>query len=321
MPALDLTVKGIAVLRVLSAFVPQVGVDGTADVDVRVGGTTSTPEMSGTITLSDAQIALASPRVVISDLSGPIALSVNRIDLRGLSGSANGGSVTIDGGFVLNGTELVDGDSMSGGRMAIGIHGLRSEVTRSTYDVGGPTPVLSGDVRVQRSAYTQPISLAALARASNSATAVRPIGAESPLERLQLNITVTTVEDIRVDNNYGRFEGGAQLRIVGTAAQPGMSGQVTLREGGRIYAIGRTFTLSRGSISFTDLNRIRPDLDIQAVTRVSNLGDVTMTLQGTPDRFEFELSSENNASQEEIIRRCSAAACRRQRAGAFRATC
>ena len=303
MPALDLTVKGIAVLRVLSAFVPQVGVDGTADVEVRVGGTTSTPEMSGTITLSDAQIALASPRVVISDLSGPIALSGNRIDLRGLSGSANGGSLTIDGGFVLNGTELVDGDVyVQAAGMAIEYPtGLRSEVDALvTYDVGGPTPVLSGDVRVQRSAYTQPLSLAALARASNSATAVRPIGAESPLERLQLNITVTTVEDIRVDNNYGRFEGGAQLRIVGTAAQPGMSGQVTLREGGRIYAIGRTFTLSRGSISFTDLNRIRPDLDIQAVTRVSNLGDVTMTLQGTPDRFEFELSSENNASQEEI---------------------
>ena len=178
--------------------------------------------------------------------------------------------------------------------------GLRSEVDALvTYDVGGPTPVLSGDVRVQRSAYTQPLSLAALARANNAAT-VRPIGGESALDQLRLNINVTTVEDIRVDNNYGRLEGGAQLRIVGTAAQPGMSGQVTLREGGRIYAIGRTFTLSRGSISFTDLNRIRPDLDIQAVTRVSNLGDVTMSLQGTPDRFEFELSSENDASQEEI---------------------
>ena len=61
-----------------------------------------------------------------------------------------------------------------------------------------------------------------------------------------------------------------------------MSGQVTLREGGRIYAAGRTFTLTGGTISFTDLTRIQPDMNIQAETRVSNIGNVTLSLQGTP---------------------------------------
>ena len=186
--------------------------------------------------------------------------------------------------------------------------GCRSEVDALLiYNVKAATPVLSGDVRVQRAAYTQPISLAALARANNSAT-VRTLGGDSPLEQLRLNINVTTVEDIRIDNNYGRLEGSAQLRIVGTAAQPGMSGQVTLREGGQVYAVGRTFRLERGTISFTDLNRIRPDLDVRAITRVANLGDVTMTLQGTPDRIEFDLTSEENASREEIATALWAAA-------------
>ena len=257
-PALNLTVEGVAVLRVLSAFVPSLGVDGTADVNLRVGGTTSNPDLSGTVTLADAEVALTSPRIVLSDLSGPIALSANRIELRGLSGSANGGNLTIDGGFVLHGTEIVGGEvyvQVLG--MAVEYpRGLRSEIDALlTYDVGETPPILRGDVRVQRSSYTSPISLAALARA-NAGTTVRGAAAEpSALENLRLNVTVTTVEDVRVDNNYGRFEGAAQVRIVGTAARPGMSGQATLQEGGRIYAAGRTFTLTAGNISFTDLTR------------------------------------------------------------------
>jgi len=303
-PALNLSVEGVAVLRVLSAFVPGLGVDGTADVDLRVRGTPDRPNLAGSVTLASAEVALSSPRIVLSELSGPITLSENRIELRSLTGSANGGMLTIDGGFVLDGAQVVDGEVYV---QAVGMaveypRGLRSEIDALlTYDIGEATPILRGDVRVQRSSYTDPISLAALARA-NSAATVRGGGPESALENLRLNVAVTTVDDIRIDNNYGRFEGSAQLRIVGTAARPGMSGQVTLREGGRVYAAGRTFTLTGGTISFTDLSRIQPDLNIQAETRVANIGSVTLTLQGTPDRFEFDLTAPDSpqSSREEI---------------------
>jgi len=303
-PALNVTVQGLAVLRVLSAFVPGVGIDGTAEVDLHVGGTPGAPDLSGSVTLVSTELALATPRLVISDLSGPITLGANRIELRGLTGSANGGSLTIDGGFVLAGTDIADGEiHVQAVGMAVEYpRGLRSEVDALlTYDIGEATPILRGDVRVQRSSYTDPISLAALARA-NSAATVRPATGESALEELRLDIAVTTVDDMRVDNNYGRFESGAQLRIVGTAARPGMSGQVTLREGGRIYVAGRTFTLTGGTIAFTDLTRIQPDMNIQAQTRVSGIGNVTLSLQGTPDRFEFDLTSDDNpqVSRDEI---------------------
>jgi outer membrane protein insertion porin family len=303
-PALNVTVQGLAVLRVLSAFVPNVGIDGTAEVDLHVGGTPGAPDLSGTVTLVDAELALAAPRIVVSELSGPVTLGANRIELRGLTGSANGGSLTIDGGFVVTGTDIADGEvHVQAVGMAVEYpHGLRSEVDALlTYDIGEATPILRGDVRVQRSSYTDPISLAALARA-NSAATVRSATGESALDGLRLDVAVTTVDDMRVDNNYGRFDSGAQLRIVGTAARPGMSGQVTLREGGRIYVAGRTFTLTGGTISFTDLTRIQPDMNIQAQTRVAGIGSVTLSLQGTPDRFEFDLTAEDNpqVSREEI---------------------
>jgi autotransporter translocation and assembly factor TamB len=292
----------VAVLRVLSAFVPSLGIDGTADVDVRVGGTVDRPDLSGGIDLNNAGIALASPRLVVSELSGPIRLDGRRVELRGLTGLANGGSLVVDGGLVIDGPTIASGEIyVQASGMAVEYpRGLRSEIDALlTYDLGGAAPGLTGDVRVQRSAYTSAVSLAALAR-GGGAPSLGPAAGRSTLDDLRLNINVTTVDDIRVDNNYGRFEGGAQLRIVGTAGEPGMTGRVTLREGGTIYAVGRTFTLERGTISFTNLNRLEPDLDIQARTRLAGQGDVTMTVQGTPERLSFDLTSENQGSQEEI---------------------
>ena len=176
--------------------------------------------------------------------------------------------------------------------------GLRSEIDGLvTYTMDDAGPLLTGDVRVLRSSYTNPISLAALARAS---TTTGPVATRSALDDLRLNVSITTVEDMRVDNNYGRFEGGAQVRLVGTVGEPGLTGRATLREGGTVYVAGRTFTLNRGAISFTNLERIEPDLDIQAQTRVSGQGDVTLTVQGTPERLTVDLASTEQGTPEEI---------------------
>ena len=75
---------------------------------------------------------------------------------------------------------------------------------------------------------------------------------------------MTTSDDMTVDNNYGRLEAGANLRVVGTVASPGMDGRITLREGGEIFLAGRTFRITRGDISFTDLRRIHPEFNIAA---------------------------------------------------------
>ena len=131
-PTLDLRVSGIAVLRVLSAFVPTVAIDGTAEVDVRVAGTVAAPNLSGSIDLDSAEVALASPRLVISELSGPVTFEGARVELRGLSGSANGGLLVIDGGLVLVGPDIGDGEFYV---QAQGVaveypEGLRSEIDR-----------------------------------------------------------------------------------------------------------------------------------------------------------------------------------------------
>ncbi|MGE3276520.1 MAG: translocation/assembly module TamB domain-containing protein [Vicinamibacterales bacterium] len=302
-PALDVAATGTADLRVLTPFLPDVTMGGTADLDVRVGGTVADPAVNGDVALDAVQLGLRTPRFLVSDLSGPISLDGRRIGFNGIAGSANGGRIRLDGAFTL------DGMVPSGGQLITELRsvaleypdGFRSEsdglLTLAPEDNGGW--LLTGDVRVQRASYRENLSLAALATGNRARTTT--VGERSALEDFRLNIFVVTVDDILVDNNYGRLQANAALRVVGTAADPALTGRVTLEEGGQVYLAGNTLQVERGTISFTDPTRIQPDLDLQLQTRASGQ-QITLSLSGTPDQLSVDVANQTDPqmSNEEV---------------------
>lgn len=290
--ALDLELRGTADLRILSAFAPMAAIGGVAEIEMGVGGTPQTPIFSGKIGISRAEVAIREPRIVIDDLNGTIALDGQRVVFDAFHGTANGGGLTLDGGFLLEGvrpargglTVVLDGAALEYPQ------GLQSEVNAiATIRPDTPGWSIVGDVIVERSAYTQTISLAALV-AARDADAPSALDSETWQDQLRLNLWVTTLADIVVDNNYGRFEATAALRVVGTVAEPVLNGRITLIEGGEIYLAGNTFYIERGSISFTNPFRIVPEFDVQLRTLVRGT-DITLTLDGPIDRLRTDVRS------------------------------
>jgi outer membrane protein insertion porin family len=292
--ALDLGIKGKSDLRVLSAFFPTIGFDGIGDIDAKVTGTLNAPRVNGSVNLDDAELAIADPRLLISDVSGPVTLSGDTIVVENLRGSANGGTLVMDGRLQLSGLEL-NGGVMNIQAQGVAMEyprGLRSEIDALlAFRPEGLAPTLTGDVRVRQGSYTEAITLSSLATRGGSVAPALGLQEEpSYLDKIRLNVSVTTDEDLVMDNNYGRLEAGAAVRLVGTVAEPGLDGRVTLREGGQLFLAGRTFRITRGDISFTDLHRIEPEFDIAAETHIAP-HDVTMTLTGTVDKPSLELST------------------------------
>lgn len=296
-PPLDLNVKGLIDLRILSALTSTLAFDGNADVDTRIGGTVAMPQFDGRIALDGAEVAVADPRLLLSDLTGAIELKGTTAVFDGVRGLANGGALALDGSLV------VDGATLSGGALNIQAQGVAIEIPKGlrseldallTFRPDARTPTLTGDIRIAQGAYTETITLAALARQAAMAVPVGPVTESPLLDRLQLNLAVTTTDDIVVDNNYGRLAAEVAVRVVGTVAQPGMDGRVTLQEGGEIFLAGRTFRITRGDISFTDRRHIHPEFNIAAETQINTSeGNVTLTLTGTLERPTIDLTSEN----------------------------
>ena len=78
------------------------------------------------------------------------------------------------------------------------------------------------------------------------------------LERVRFNVDVDTATPILVDNNLARAEVDADLRVVGTPYEPGLTGRLTLLEGGEITLNERRYEVERGVITFVDERRIVP---------------------------------------------------------------
>jgi outer membrane protein assembly complex protein YaeT len=289
---LDLTLKGDADLRILSAFAPTVAVEGFAKVNVGIGGPPSAPVFSGRVDVADAEVLIREPRIVLGDLKGTVAFDGRRVLFDSFTGTANGGALVLDGGFLLSGARPV------GGALTMQMQGAALEYPRGLQSESDALLILrpddtgwslTGDVIVARSVFNQPISIAALA-AARQTRAPKPPGEPRSLDELHLNVFLTTQEDLRVDNNYARLEAGAAVRVTGSAEEPGIGGRVTLREGGEVYLAGRTFHVTRGDISFTNPNRVEPEFDIELQTRVSGT-DITLTLSGPLDRLQTEVRS------------------------------
>ena len=105
---------------------------------------------------------------------------------------------------------------------------------------------------------------------------------------------MTTTEDVIVDNNYGRLAAGANVRVIGTVAEPGMDGRITLREGGQVtWPVERS--ASRAAI--TDRRHIHPEFNIVAEANLGTgrSGNVTMTMTGTLERPTIDLASEEGS--------------------------
>ena len=289
---LDLDVAGTVDLRIVSAFSPTIATDGEAKLNVGIGGPFKAPVFNGRVDLEGAELALREPRILVSEVNGTIALDGQRVLFDNVRGSLNGGLLTLDGGFLLEGftpgrgglTVVVDSAALEYPAS------LQSEVDALITLAPGPTGwTLTGDINVERSVYNEPISLPSLiaARRGRAPTAAREPGW---LEELRLNLFVTTLQDMRLDNNYGRIEAGAGLRVLGTADDPVLSGRITLREGGEVYLAGNRFHITRGSISFTNPHRISPEFDIEMRTLIAGT-DITLTLEGPLDRLETDVRS------------------------------
>lgn len=299
-PALNLTLTGTPGLRPFSVLSPSLAVDGVATLDLKVTGTVERPSLTGTVALDDAEAVLREPRVIASDVTGQLIFAGDQVRIPELKGSLNGGALDASGRVEL------DGFTVRGGEITMQAQGVAVEYPQNVvseidallvFDPGPGAPILKGDVRVLRGAYRATISLPALL-AFNQRPALPAVPGYR--DRVRLDLSVSTVDDLVIDNNYGRMEAGADLRLQGTVARPGATGRVDLREGGEIFVLGGLYRLNASSVSFTNPAAIEPDLNISAITRSAGHED-TVTLSGTLDRLSTDVTSTDPDAHRNVL--------------------
>ena len=304
-PTVDMTFTGDGDLRLMGALAGGGATAGRAFAIVDLQGTTSEPVIRGTVEISDAELRLADPPLLVSDLGGTVWLEGDRIRTYEMAGLANGGAIELDGTFQLEGLRPVGAVTITGRGVAMEVpEGLRTEVdTAITLDTTGEELSLSGTLTILRGDYRQTVALTTgLLATLQQRQQVTVIGQDEPsaLDDLQLNVRIVSEDDIVIDNNYANGELGLDLRLVGTVGSPALTGRAALREGGEIRLANNIYEVESGVIDFVDPLAIQPELNVTALTRVSSY-EVTLTLSGTPETLTTSLQSEPPLAESDIV--------------------
>ena len=273
-PSVDVGVAGALDLRVLSAFVSGIASGGSARANLRITGPLDAPDIVGEVGIADGELQVDNPRLAATDIQGTLLVGDGRKATVSLAGLLNTGSTRITGTLDLADLASPLGKLQFTGRNVALEYppGLQTESNVDLELALGATSTLTGRIDVLDGTYREALVLSSqLLNFSSASGIVRATPPPEWLSRLRLNVAVATATDVRIDNNYGRLDVGASLRLVGTAANPGVLGRLQAAEDGEIFLGGNTYRVERLTIDLTNPRTITPEVNFSAQTRIGNL--------------------------------------------------
>ncbi|MBL8218595.1 MAG: translocation/assembly module TamB domain-containing protein [Bryobacterales bacterium] len=307
--AVNLSTDGNLDIALLGAFLPDWSLSGVSDFQFAIRGSLSQPTMAGFLELKDGLASTANPSLDASAVEARVAFEGNRITLQRLKGELNGGTLEGQGGLTaaFGANETFEAKNVDLRLKAANIYlepvtGFQA-LADATLHLEGSSAGLSvtGDLTAQESTYNEPVLLEQALLNSLRGSTVTTLEESKPSLPVALNINVRTLSPLQINNNLLRAAIDADLRLRGTVARPGLTGRLTIDEGGQLFLNERTYTVERGAVIFTDERRIAPTLDIAARTRVNEY-DITLRVQGPPGReLQTSLLSDPPMSEPDVL--------------------
>ena len=308
-----LQATGDANLGILQGFFRDVRGSGRAELRAAIDGPLREPLFSGSAVITNGRVRHLSLPNALDNINASIRFDSRGIQLDDVNASMGGGPIQFFGRIGLEGylpgelNVLITGQDM---------HLRYPEGIQSTVDVdlalrgNVKAPVVGGTVNVQSAVWTRRLDapgsifdLAArtAASAGEAAPASNDVAAPVPI-RFDLEIKAPSA--FRMDTNLIRLTASADLNLRGTYEKPVLLGRADVDRGEMNFE-GRRYRVTRGSIDFTNPNRIEPFIDVEAETNVRVPGQtyrVMVSVTGTPTRLgQPTLESDPPLPQAEVV--------------------
>ena len=274
---------------------------GRAELDLRARGELGALSLEGEARVSEAAWRAAGLPAALEEASALLKLEGDRIRLESLEGLLGGGR--------LSGTGEVEWTGSSPGRHRLELAGedVRLRAPEGFTGTGSfdlvlagdlEATTLSGELRLEEGRYEKDLGLERrLATSGRAPPSVRTPGL---LDRVALDLRVSSAGDLVVRNDLATAELSADLDLRGTAARPRLVGLVEARPGGVVRFQRVSYRLLDGLVSFSPAKGNDPDLQVLAETRVRDWL-VTLEIAGPLSAPRVELSSTPELPRERLV--------------------
>jgi len=299
---LELNIEGGVNLLAVSDFFGDFSFSGRGELDLQLRGTLQQPMLYGDARVFDAYVRHKESNVSFSKIQGDLKIEGSRVEVVGATAVFSGGIIDLDG-FV-----NIDWAAMQPTAFQFNIEG--SAVGYSipdeldvTFDASiifsgeRNSSVLSGDIDISRALFTKRIDPESELLRSGQAQPL-PVASEE-LRNVRLDLDVKGDDGVIVDNNFADMELILDLHLLGTAAEPVLTGRAEVKQG-QVYYRDRRYSITTGVIDFVNPYRLEPHFDFRAETQVKEYR-IFLEFHGTFDRLYPTLSSDPAESTIDIL--------------------
>ncbi len=297
--ALNINAEGHADLRLIHSFNPDFKSSGTVALSLTATGTLQRPVMQGHLQVTGGSIQYGDLPSALSDLNGSLVFDQNRLQVETLTGQIGGGLMSFGGYATVYNRQLNFDLTLHAQDVRLryppGISSMGTAALRWSGTPAGST--LSGDAMLTKIAITPGFDFSSYLQSRAQASA---LSQTNPLlNRIRLDVRITTTPQLQMQTAALSLSGDADLRLRGTAAKPVLLGRIDILEG-QIAFNGTKYRLERGDISFTNPVTTTPVLDLQAATRLREY-EITVNLNGEFDKLNMTYHSEPPLATADII--------------------
>lgn len=291
---------GTVEASLLNPYLAGGSAEGPLRLEASAKGSLETLDAS--LRMHGPEAAFVWPSPYVTRVAAPEAVVVvrdGRLTIEKGEARVNGGTLTLAGGASLEGDVDVEATfSDLRFRVDYGMAALVGGQLRFTLPSEGRA-LLSGRVSLDRGVLSNDINLDREVLELLLAPPATPGTQQTFLDTVDLDLTVTTRDGVRIRNNVGDLRAAWQpLEVSGTLAVPVIRGSVELDPGGLFFAYGQTLRIDQGALVFTGDPLTDPQVEL---TAVSSLEDPSISaLPGTsPD----PLAALQQQEKEEELRR------------------
>jgi translocation and assembly module TamB len=234
----------------------------------------------------------------VEKLNGTLDIESERVRISDMTGQVGGGQVSV-GGSIAYRPSLQFNIALQGQSIRLRYpEGLRT-VLESSLAFSGTreSSSLNGRVLIDSLAFTQDFDLAKFG--DQFSTGTNTPSQPGFADTVNLAIGVQSKENLNATSSQISIAGRVALQVIGTAANPVITGRANLTSGELFYRNVR-YQLQRGVITFDDPNQTHPVMNVVVATTVQQY-NLTLTMRGPLDTLTTSYVSDPPLATADII--------------------
>ncbi len=289
----DLSMAGTLNLALVRQLFPGFrGLSGEGLVDLSVTGQWNDPEVNGSLSLEGVSLSFRDMPGRLSGMKGRVVLKDKRLSIDSLTAGWGGGRLKV------NGSGAFDMFSLGNFHFEAEVSNVALRPVKGLYvvfdgrmylDSLEGEKLISGNIAFNKAVYRGRVDYKTWMVKARRKELLVP--EKSWFSEAELNLHVTGVDNIRVENNIARARLKADLYLKGTVDKPGIAGRIEA-DGGKVFFRSHEFNILTASADFIDPHRLNPTLNVSAETWVQGYL-VKLSLEGPMDQFKMMLYSDD----------------------------